>query len=500
MANTLRLRRGSTTPTAGSFVEGEPAWDSTGKKLYVKAADGTMVQIGPSAGGSGTYTVSSTAPTSPANGDRWFDTNSGIEYTYVNDGNSSQWVETSAPGIGEQGPQGPAGTGDVIAANANAFTGANTFYNATGQTVGTATAANDGIVLQGRAGGTSTFRNTLVPGTLSANRTLTLPDTTGTVVTTGDTGTVTSTMIADGTIANADINASAAIATSKLASFTAGQVLLGNATGVPTATTLSGDITVNSSGVTAISAGVIVDAEIATNAAIAGTKISPAFGSQNISTSGTISGLLRPSAGTNVAGTAPLDFTAGTNLTVAEAGAVEYDGTFFYATPTTTSGRGSLQPRQTFRLTGVGGNIGGTIADFFGATSAINLAATSVYDIEFWPYFQKNTAGTVTWTLTASSAPNVISGSYTGSPVSGIAAGAPITGYAGSRAATTAAFGATASVTNNAFMAFSVRVQVFTNAATTFKLQVTCGAGTVTPQAGSFYTVRQVSGTTGSFA
>ena len=50
----------------------------------------------------------------------------------------------------------------------------------------------------------------------TADRTITLPDTTGTVVTTGDTGTVTSTMITDGTIVNADINASAAIDGSKL--------------------------------------------------------------------------------------------------------------------------------------------------------------------------------------------------------------------------------------------------------------------------------------------
>jgi hypothetical protein len=51
MANTIRLRRGSTAPTAGSFVEGEPAWDSTNGRLYIKNAAGTMVEIG--AGGSG---------------------------------------------------------------------------------------------------------------------------------------------------------------------------------------------------------------------------------------------------------------------------------------------------------------------------------------------------------------------------------------------------------------------------------------------------------------
>ena len=50
----------------------------------------------------------------------------------------------------------------------------------------------------------------------TADRTITLPDITGTVITSGDTGTVSSTMITDGTIVNADINASAAIAQSKL--------------------------------------------------------------------------------------------------------------------------------------------------------------------------------------------------------------------------------------------------------------------------------------------
>ena len=57
---------------------------------------------------------------------------------------------------------------------------------------------------------------TLTVADPTADRTITLPNVTGTVVTTGDSGTVTSTMIADGTILNADINASAAIAGSKV--------------------------------------------------------------------------------------------------------------------------------------------------------------------------------------------------------------------------------------------------------------------------------------------
>lgn len=86
---------------------------------------------------------------------------------------------------------------------------------------------------------------------------------------------VTSAKIADGAIVNADINASAAIALSKLANATAGQVLLGTTTtGVVTATTISGDVTVTGAGVTAISSGVIVDADVNASAAIDKTKIS----------------------------------------------------------------------------------------------------------------------------------------------------------------------------------------------------------------------------------
>lgn len=41
-------------------------------------------------------------------------------------------------------------------------------------------------------------------------------------------------------------------------------------------------------------------------------------------------------AGTATASTAPLKFTSGTNLTTAEAGAMEYDGTELYFSPSTT--------------------------------------------------------------------------------------------------------------------------------------------------------------------
>jgi hypothetical protein len=59
----------------------------------------------------------------------------------------------------------------------------------------------------------------------TADRSIVFPDVSGNVVTTGDTGTVTSTMIANATIANADISATAEIAVSKLANGSARQLL-----------------------------------------------------------------------------------------------------------------------------------------------------------------------------------------------------------------------------------------------------------------------------------
>ena len=71
-------------------------------------------------------------------------------------------------------------------------------------------------------------------------------------VTTGDTGTVTSTMIADGTIVNADINTSAAIALSKLAT---DPLARANHTGTQTASTISDfDTQVRTSKVTDLAA------------------------------------------------------------------------------------------------------------------------------------------------------------------------------------------------------------------------------------------------------
>ena len=88
------------------------------------------------------------------------------------------------------------------------------------------------------------YETTLTVTDPTADRTITLPNVTGTVITTGDTGTVTSTMIADGAVTSTDI-----------------------------------------------ADGTIVNVDINASAAIAGTKISPDFGSQNVVTTGTVNGV-----------------------------------------------------------------------------------------------------------------------------------------------------------------------------------------------------------------
>jgi hypothetical protein len=58
-------------------------------------------------GGSGNYAISATAPSDPTSGDRWYDLTTGLEYVYINDEDSSQWISPAQAGA--QGPTGPQG-------------------------------------------------------------------------------------------------------------------------------------------------------------------------------------------------------------------------------------------------------------------------------------------------------------------------------------------------------------------------------------------------------
>jgi hypothetical protein len=142
-----------------------------------------------------------------------------------------------------------AGTnGYILTANSSATNG---IEWAAPQAVGV---FGESIVFEGATA--DAYETTLAVTDPTADRTITLPNVSGTVITTGDSGTVTSTMIENGTIVDADINASAAIAASKISG---------------TAVTQADSGTVTS---TMIANDTIVDADINSAAAIAQSKIS----------------------------------------------------------------------------------------------------------------------------------------------------------------------------------------------------------------------------------
>ena len=111
---------------------------------------------------------------------------------------------------------------------------------------------------------TGSFNITLEGATASANRTITLPDGSGTLLLAGT-----------ASIVNADISASAGIAFSKLATLTSGQIIVGNSSNAAAAVAMTGDVTISNAGVTSIAADSIVNADINTSAAIAFSKLAP---------------------------------------------------------------------------------------------------------------------------------------------------------------------------------------------------------------------------------
>jgi len=154
------------------------------------------------------------------------------------------------------------------------------------------------------------------------------------VVKTTDTGVVTSTMILDGTIVNADINSSAAIAATKIS----GTAITAADTGTVTNTMLAGSIApakVTGTAITAadtgtvtstmIADGTIVNADINSAAAIASTKISGTAVTQG--DTGTVTSTMIADStivNADISASAAIDKTkiSGTAITAADSGTV----------------------------------------------------------------------------------------------------------------------------------------------------------------------------------
>jgi hypothetical protein len=117
------------------------------------------------------------------------------------------------------------------------------------------------------------YETSLAAADPTADRTITFPDQTGNVIVSGN-----------ASIVNADINASAAIAFSKLASLNSGNILVGSSGNVATSVVMSGDVTISNTGVAAIGSGVIVDADISASAEIAVSKLADGSARQLLQT------------------------------------------------------------------------------------------------------------------------------------------------------------------------------------------------------------------------
>ena len=262
MASILKHLRSSTAnkrPTASGLADGQIAINTASgtPALFFKDSASNIVKVGPAHVGSTAPNTSPAGSAGNSTGELWVDnglTTNGLKYyngtAFVNLTPSGT---TSTIGLVELATDAEtqAGTDAARAVTPSGLQSkiSDSTSTSSSTTIASSTAVKSAYDLADaalpKAGGTITGAVTISPsGSLSfegatddsfettlavvdptADRTITLPNVTGTVITTGDSGTVTSTMIADGTIVDADISATAEIAVSKLADGSARQLL-----------------------------------------------------------------------------------------------------------------------------------------------------------------------------------------------------------------------------------------------------------------------------------
>lgn len=299
MASTVKHLRSSTAnkrPTASGLADGQLGINTASGTpgVFFKDSAGTVVKVGPAHVGASAPNATPAGSAGNSLGELWVNNSTTINglnyYTGSAFVNLTPSGTTTVAGLVELATDAETQTGtDTIRAVTPSGLQSkisNSISTTSSTTIASATAVKTAYDLANAAlpktGGRVTgnleigpagslsfegssddgFETTLAVVNPTADRTVTFPNVTGTVVTTGDSNTVTGTMIAATTITNAEISASAAIALSKLATGA-----------LPTGITITSENIVD---------GTIVNADINASAAIAGTKISPNFGSQDI--------------------------------------------------------------------------------------------------------------------------------------------------------------------------------------------------------------------------
>lgn len=94
--NKIIIRTGSAAPTASDFVAGEPAWDSTNSKLYIRNASGVMSEVGAGGGTTWIYEYATTAsfPSTGTSARIYIATDTSRAYRW--DATNSAYVEIGA--------------------------------------------------------------------------------------------------------------------------------------------------------------------------------------------------------------------------------------------------------------------------------------------------------------------------------------------------------------------------------------------------------------------
>lgn len=268
-----RVQETSTSVGTGTFtlagaVNGFQSFAVIGNAntTYYVIAGGNEWEVG-----IGTYTSSGTTLSrdtvlSSSNSNAKVDFSAGVKYVFVSyPEERAVYVNGTSVVIPNSAtvPIASGGTGATTLAGANipvtnasnTFTSAQTF-RAANAVRSEAASAQDAVVLAGRAGGTASYAVTLTPTTLSASRTLTLPDASGTVLQSGTAVTVAQggTGLTSGTSGGIPFFSSTSAMTSS-AALAANALVVGGGAGVAPSTVTTGANVLTALGVAVGSSG-----------------------------------------------------------------------------------------------------------------------------------------------------------------------------------------------------------------------------------------------------